>query len=89
VDTRRRACVDDLRLGDGAVRHDRQVPLCCQNVRRPPVHLDDPSVGPALDANPITWSIGATYIQYDAEKHIAQRALQRQPEDDRDRARGR
>jgi len=34
-----------FRLGDSAVRDDRQIALCCQNVRRAPVHLDDPAIG--------------------------------------------
>jgi hypothetical protein len=81
--------VDDLRFGNSAVRDDRQIALPGQNVGRAPVHLDDPTVGAAVNADPIARPVGAAEIQDDAREHITQRALQRQSKNDRDGARGR
>jgi hypothetical protein len=58
-------------------------------VGRAPVHLDDPAVGAAVDADPIARPVRAAEIQHDAREDVAQRALQRQSENDRDNARGR
>ena len=56
---------------------------------RTPVHLDDPTIGAAVDADPIARPVGAAEIQHDAGEHVTQRALQRQSKNDRDRTRGR
>ena len=58
-------------------------------MRRPPVHLDHPAVGAAVDTDPVAGPVGAAETEDDAGKDVAQRALQRQPEDDGDNAGGR
>jgi len=60
-----------------------------QNMGRAPVHLDDPAIGAAIDADPIAWPIGAAEIQDDAREHVTQRTLQRQSKNDRDCTRSR
>lgn len=82
VNSRWRTTVYDLRLGDRAVRNDRQIALRRQNMRRAPIHLDHPTVGPAFYGNPVARPIRSAEIEDDPRKHGTQRALQRQPPDD-------
>src|SRR6266851_362251 len=57
-------------------------------MRRAPVHLDDAAIGAAFETDPIPGPVGSAEAQHNARKHIAQRALERQAENDRDRTRG-
>src|SRR5215469_3416618 len=81
--------VDDLGFGDRAVRDDRQIALPGQNVGRAPVHLNDPAIGAAVDADPVARPVGAAEVQDDPREHITQRALQRQSKNNRDGTRSR
>ena len=48
------------------------------------VFLDDPALGAAIDADPVTRPVWPAEIEHDARKDIAQGALQRQADYDRD-----
>jgi hypothetical protein len=67
MDAGRRTGVDDLSLGNGAVRDDRQVARCGEDVSRTPPHLDNATLSGAVDADPITRPIRPTKTQDDAE----------------------
>ena len=85
----RRADIDDLRLGNRAIGKDRKIAPAGQDVRGAPVHLDDAALGRPVDTDPVASSIRSAEAQYDPGKDVAQRALQREAQDDRDDAGGR
>src|SRR5947209_8077864 len=80
---RRRADIDDLRLGDRTVWHDRKIPPPGQDVRRTPVHFDDATVRSPVDTDPVAGPIGPAKAQHNAGKHVPERALECETENDR------
>jgi hypothetical protein len=74
--------------GDRVVRDDREIALRGQQMGRPPVDFDDAAARLATDIDPVARPVGSAEIEHDAGKHVAQRALQRQAQDDRDDAGG-
>jgi hypothetical protein len=55
-------------------------------MRRAPVHLDHPTVGAAVDADPIAGPVGTAETEDDAGKDVSKTALQRETENDGDNA---
>ena len=89
VNAGRRADIHDLGFCDRAVGHDGKIPLRRQDMRRAPVQLDDPTLRSALEPDPIIRAIGAAEIENKAGEYVAQRALEREADDDRDGPGGR
>ena len=86
VNAGRRADIDDFRLGNGAVRNDRQVSPSGQDVCRTPVYFDNAAVRAAVETDPVTRPIRPAEAQHNAREDIPQGALECQAEDDRDHA---
>ncbi|GGG11876.1 hypothetical protein GCM10010924_46250 [Rhizobium wenxiniae] len=81
--------VHETRLGQRAVGKDNEILRAIDEVCGSPVGLDDPSLKPALEDDPITDRVGASEVESNTGEHVIQGALQRQAEHNRESAGGR
>src|SRR5262245_1135281 len=84
MSTRRRTHIYDFGFRDCAVWYDSKIPLRGQKMRSAPIQLDNLALGSAFEADPIIQPIGAAEIENKARENIAQRALKREADDNRD-----
>jgi hypothetical protein len=84
MDSGRSTRIDELRLGDDAVRSDGEVVVGSKYLRGPPVGIDDASLQAAIKDYPVAGVIGFGEVQNQAGEEITERALQSQAEPDRD-----
>ncbi|MNS74672.1 hypothetical protein D3C72_1081550 [compost metagenome] len=84
----RPAEIDDLGLGRQRVGDHRHAALTGLQARGAPVDIGNPAFG-AVDGNPVIELIRLGGVEDDPGKHIAERALQGQTDNDRQRPGGR
>jgi hypothetical protein len=68
---------------------NRKIAPFREDMRRPPVHLDDLALGTAVDVDLVARAKRTAEIEDEAGENVVQRALQRKSEDDGNGSRGR
>ena len=65
-----------------AVRQDDKIVRACKKVGRAPIACDHPAFATIAEHNPVADDVRSTKGQGDARKHIAQRVLQSETQND-------
>ncbi len=83
----RAAEIDQRGLQD-AVRNNDQIVRGAQEICRSTIGLNDLTLDPITERQPIADPVGSAGVKRDSREDVAQGALQREAEDDREHARG-